>query len=146
MFVPLSDKEYFARFGSIEFFQLLDRVAPGTQHHNSFFIFGIQFRMDFATDFLCRLGTLNQNMAIPIMCVIANLWIRVGTMLSKPIMTMWFCKGKRYRLHDIAQLCVPAYWRLRISIIRRTKLIPALRPIERTNADKVVLPQYSPDR
>lgn len=83
MFVSLSDKEYFARFGSIEFFQLLDRVAPGTQHHNSFFVFGIQFRMDFATDFLCRLGTLNQNMAIPIMCVIANLLDKSGDHVVK---------------------------------------------------------------
>ena len=83
MFVPLSDKEYFARFGSIEFFQLLDRVAPGTQHHNSFFVFGIQFRMDFATDFLCRLGTLNQNMAISIMCVIANLLDKSGDHVVK---------------------------------------------------------------
>lgn len=83
MFVSLSDKEYFARFGSIEFFQLLDRVAPGTQHHNSFFVFGIQFRMDFATDFLCRLGTLNQNVAISIMCIITNLLDECGNHVVK---------------------------------------------------------------
>lgn len=70
MFVPLSDKEYFARFGSIEFSNssIESRRARST---TILFHFGIQFRMDFATDFLCRLGTLNQNMAIPIMCVIA---------------------------------------------------------------------------
>ena len=56
MFVPLSDKEYFARFGSIEFFQLLDRVAPGTQHHNSFFIFGIPVPYGFCYGFLVPVG------------------------------------------------------------------------------------------
>ena len=40
-------------------------------------------RMDFATDFLCRLGTLNQNMAIPIMCVIANLLDKSGDHVVK---------------------------------------------------------------
>lgn len=39
--------------------------------------------MDFATDFLCRLGTLNQNMAIPIMCVIANLLDKSGDHVVK---------------------------------------------------------------
>lgn len=82
MFVPLSDKEYFARFGSIEFSNssIESRRARST---TILFHFGIQFRMDFATDFLCRLGTLNQNMAIPIMCVIANLLDKSGDHVVK---------------------------------------------------------------
>lgn len=39
--------------------------------------------MDFATDFLCRLGTLNQNVAISIMCIITNLLDECGNHVVK---------------------------------------------------------------